>query len=225
MSSLIRKIAWLAGLFLLLPIASVAAPALKPLVDRPFSAGVLLGYGTTNWRMLDAYCQGDAACLMLLPYSTPVNSDDSGFAYGLQLGYQIEENFALELTYRRFANTRIYFAQYNSYKNLPHDKATSITSSVFAYSLMGKFYAPMGSSAYYAYASGGPSITHRYDALSRFSHVNFAFGMGLGRVLWERLRAEVDFFYSTGYDHATMTPAESYVPFLFSANLRLAYIF
>ncbi len=205
--------------------ASAISKALQPLVAHRFSAGPLFGYGTTNWSMLSAYCQGDEDCLNTVSASAPVSAEDKGFLWGLHAGYQIVENFGVEAVYRRFHNSIINFGIYTFYDKLPPETPSQITSSVYAYSLMGKFYAPLFGSRFYAYAAIGPTVTHRNDILTERTHVNLSFGMGFGSVFWKQFQANVAFFYATGYDHPTTTPAESYTPFLLTVELELAYLF
>jgi hypothetical protein len=189
------------------------------------SSGVLLAWGTTNWTLLSAYCQGDQTCLNTMSASAPIGAQDSGFVWGLKLGYQLEENFGIEATYRRFHETIINFGRWSFYDALPPDTPSQIASSVYAYSLMGKFFAPISSSHFYVYASAGPTVTHRKDILTDRSHVNLSFGLGLGRIFFDSLQAEIAFFYATGFDHSTITPAESYTPFLLSLGIELSYRF
>ncbi len=207
------------------PTCKPHSEALQPLVDHRFSIGAVLGYGTTNWSMLSAYCQGDQTCLSTMSASTPVGAEDDGFAWGVKIGYQIVENFAVEAVYRRFHDSAIQFGEWSFYDVLPPDIPTTVSSSVYAYSLMGKFFAPMFGSQFYAYAEAGPTVTHRKDLLTHGAHVNLSFGIGLGTVFWERLQAEIELFYSTGFDHSTLTPAKSYMPFLLSLGFQVAYRF
>jgi hypothetical protein len=201
------------------------AKALQPMLDNRFSAGFIAAYGTTNWSMLSAYCQGDSSCLETMSASTPVGAKDDGFAWGLKLGYQIVENFGVEMMYQRFHDSEIHFGRWSFYDRLPANVPSTVHSSVYAYSLMAKFFAPMFGSRYYAYAEAGPTVTHRKDLLTHGAHINLSFGVGIGRVFWNRLQTELAIFYSTGFDHSTITPADTYMPFLLSVGAKIAYRF
>lgn len=199
--------------------------ALQPLMDHRFSVGAIAAWGSTNWSMLTPYCQGDEACLAAMENSMPVEAADTGFVWGVKLGYQIVENFAVEAVFRRFHDSVVNFAKWNSYDNLPVGTPSTVHSSVYAYSLLGRFFAPMFGSRFYAFATAGPTVTHRKDMLTHRAHVNLSFGIGVGRVFWDRIQTEVAFFYSTGFDHSNMTPADSYMPFLLSLGIEVAYRF
>lgn len=222
-----KKKFWLAAVCggLLFSQAGLASVALKPLMDHRFSVGALVGYGSTSWNMLSAYCKGDEECLDTMSASTPIGAEDKGLMWGVTLGYQIEENFAIRAIYRRFHSSIINFGAWSFYDKLPQETPCQISSSVYSYSLMGEFFAPMFGSPFFAFAELGPTVTHRKDLLTNRGHINLSFGMGFGRVLWKRFDARIAFFYSTGFDHSTTTPADSYTPFLLSLEFQLAYRF
>lgn len=73
--------------------------------SHPFYVGVTGGYGATTWGNLVPKDPDNYA----LNTSVPLRVSEGGKVWGLFAGYQFIPAFALELSYMRYPNAKIYF--------------------------------------------------------------------------------------------------------------------
>lgn len=190
-------------------------PTLKN-AKHPFYAGVLLGYGSTDWDRL-------SSSDLLVNISTLKKADDDGLAWGLFAGVDIIPHFGLEFDYTRFANTTIQLSPFTIY-NVPTNKLT-FTSKTELYSLIGKFMVPIPHTPIRAFADAGVGFTHRSDILANTVHVGPTFGAGFNMNIGPRVLAEIGFQYTTGFGRSGEKPVIDYVPYTYTAHFKLAYRF
>ncbi|MFN7096266.1 MAG: outer membrane beta-barrel protein [Gammaproteobacteria bacterium] len=194
-----------------LSLQSVVQPARQPF-NRAY-AGVLVGYGNTNW---DQMVSQDASTAT----STPTSAGGSGVAEGITLGYSISRYFSLEGDFTHFPKATLTFAPYSVYRPL-----TETTSQTNAYALFGKFMLPLGNSKFSPFSEIGPGYIQRDDDLAQKGHFSGSFGVGLDYYITPHWMAELGLQYYTGYGDSTLKPAYDYIPFLYTVNLRIAYRF
>lgn len=209
-----------AGCLSLLSISTYAAQPTpqKPVDTNSFYAGFLLGYGSTDWNQIACHnCVGTMNALAL--NGTPMSAEDTGFAWGLFVGYQPKPYFAIEGTFVRYKDAYITFSEFNLYPG----NLTDLTSQTHSYSLVMKFLVPLARPNVKAFADAGMVVVHRMDKLANVARVGGSFGVGVMADLSQRVLAEMGFQFSTGFGKSEVLPANDYVPFIYIIYGRLGY--
>ncbi len=189
-----------------------------------FYLGFATGWGSTDWSHLVA--KGDADEIDLLKPSAPLSAGDSGFAYGFTLGYEMQEDFALEFNYTGFPVTTIHFDPDNFYAGGKFvDNLTTMKSHTYSFNIVAKFMVNVLQTGIRGFANAGGAVVYRSDVLTSIGHICPTFGVGINYVFIQRLLLEFGFQYTAGYGKATLYPAVNYIPFLYSIMTKLAYRF
>lgn len=196
-------------------------------VYHPFYLGGGIGYGNTDWTEITTTpgIQNDTTV------SAPISATGSGVAYDAYMGYQFSPHFTVETVYTRYPTTRVGFQpSVNTYG------ITTLKTDTDSYSLLGKILVPFGFTGVSVYADAGATMIHRKDenitpdtspgSIVTFHKVNRyklgpSFGFGVATNVTQRLFAEGSFQYTTGYGKADITPAEDYVPFVYSIMFNM----
>lgn len=186
---------------------------LTPQAFLPAYAGVLLGYGNTNWQQMVSQDASTAT-------STPTTAGGSGVAEGITIGYGISRYFALEGDFTHFPDADLVFAPYSVYRPL-----TKTTSKTNAYALFGKFMLSLDNGKFSPFSEIGPGYVQRDDDLAEKGHFSGSFGVGMDYYFTPHWMAELGLQYYTGYGDSTLKPAYDYIPFLYTVNFRIAYRF
>jgi hypothetical protein len=193
-----------------------------------FYALAQLGYGTTAWNFLIANCEHieEAIECDFVKSSALVDAENThGPTGSIGLGYEINDNFALEGFYTKYQNTIIKFDK-SSFYNKALDNQTQLISSTSSVIIHGKFLAPIGSRALRAFASVGLSLTKRSDILNNLAQIAPAFGTGLNyQNPHSQLMLEANLQYVAGRAETSIRPVTNYLPFLVSGNLKVGYFF
>lgn len=192
--------------------ANLTLPAMST-TFHPAYAGILLGYGNTNWNQMVSQDASTAT-------STPTSAGGSGLADGIMLGYSLSQYFALEADFTHFPDADLVFSPYSVYRPL-----TELTSKTNAYALFGKFMLPLDQGKFSAFSEIGPGYVQRNDDLAQKGHFSGSFGVGLDYNINSHWMTELGLQYYTGYGDSTLKPAYDYIPFLYTVNLRIAYRF
>ena len=176
-----------------------------------FYAGLAVGYGETTWNEL---VTDDP----LVEVSTPIETHDFGTLWGGFLGYQFGRSFALEATYMRYPNTRIFLDDFTFYYPL-----TEFTTHSQVFSAIGKFIIPLANDRINAFLDAGIAFTHRNDVLANVTRVAPTFGLGFMSNISRHIITEIGFEYYIGYGKSDHIPVKDYIPFLFGVYFRLGY--
>jgi OmpA-OmpF porin, OOP family len=148
-----------------------------------FYASAQLGYGNTHINTNDLVTINNASGSVGLP-----DLNKLAIAYRLAFGYQLNENFALEMGYRRFSNTNIGVSLPNAYTAYASSKERAfdlvgkgiipLTSQLSAYGKLGVAYVKANS-------QGAASATSPYTAsVSDYSNtLEPTFGLGISYAL------------------------------------------
>jgi opacity protein-like surface antigen len=227
---------------LLLPVSIFAAPKLvtetykdaklmlKQHVQHPFYIGFGIGVGSTDWSEITTE-PGAAA------QSAPLSAKSNAFTIQTYIGYQFSKHFTVESIYTHYPRTTVGFQTFEQNPGNPNIYGLkSLKTDTDSYSLIGKFLVPFGFSHVNVYADAGVTFVHRRDISfvadpdlgANYTKQNSiragaSFGFGLATNLSERLFSEASFQYTTGYGKASLKPAESYIPFVYSLTLNLGY--
>lgn len=185
-----------------------------------FYFGINFGYGNTDWSQLVAQWQTTIE-YNLLSVSTPISAGDQGPAWGAFIGWEVQPHFALEMDYVRFPNTKVTFDEYSVYA--ADYNVTSLDSNTYTYSFIGQFMVQIARTGIRGFANAGGALVHRQDELVNAGRICPTFGVGLNYVIAQRVLFELAFQYYAGFGKATLTPAVSYTPFLYSFTAKLGY--
>lgn len=184
---------------------------------HPLYVGLLGGYGSTTWGALVPQSPSVAMSL-----SVPLRVSEGGAVWGFFGGYEFIREFALEATYIRYPTARLLFDEVNSLFTF-NNGFSVLTTRAESLSVMAKFMLPIGQSKWRAYSSAGVAEVHRYDTIKNIWRTSPAFGVGLNYEITEHWMAEIASSYIAGYGQAEIDPTKSFVPFLYSLYLGLAY--
>jgi opacity protein-like surface antigen len=200
-------------------ITSHAASEVNDKAHYPAYGGLMGGYGSTTWGALVPRDQNAAISL-----STPISVTEGGFVWGVVAGYEFSPQFALEANYMHYQASRLYFDPMSLF-TYDYDSRIELTSRVETSSLMAKFMIIIPQTTLRAYSSAGVLTTHRYDAIKNIWRVGPTFGLGLNYNFTQRWMAEAGINYAAGFGRTELDPTKDFVPFLYSAFIRLVYRF
>lgn len=193
--------------------------ATNQIFHNPFYIGLEGGYGSTTWGHL-VPAEPNAA----MSLSTPIQVSEGGSVWGVFGGYELIPEFAVEANYMHFQATRLYFDSMSLF-SFDYDGRTELTTRSETVSVMGKFMLVIPRTTIRAYSSVGIAAVHRYDEIKNIWRGNPSFGAGLNYNLDDHWMTEIAINYTPGYGEAELDPTIDFVPFLYSAFLRLAYRF
>ena len=196
----------------------VAAFTATNLFASHYYAGVLGGYGNTNWSRI-------ATSDPTLSTSLPISADDDGATWGLFVGDDFSQYFGVELRFQHFADSKISFAQYNEYSSEAEGfPAFTMTSTTTSYQLLSKIHVPV-SQLVQAYSILGVGATHRSDILRDTTGLAGIFGAGMQYQMSQHVASSFEFDFATGDATVDLKPAQEYIPFLTSFIYKLSYYF
>lgn len=184
----------------------------------PFYVGITGGYGSTTWGHL---VPKDPNAAMSL--STPVSVNEGGTLWGVFGGYEFLPEFALEGSYSRYPITRMYFDPISLFTF--NYGMTELSSKTETAALMAKFMLFIPHTQIRAFSGFGIAAIHRSDAVKNIWRADPTFEAGFNYNLNEHWMTEIGVSYTAGYGQAEIDPTNSFVPFLYSAFVRLAYRF
>ena len=199
---------------------ALAETPLNPFKHR-FYAGIGAGLGSTTWRGLVPVNDKETAVLTI---STPTDVKEGGGTYNLVMGYEFTPYFALEGAYQRYPKARVMFEE-DSLFAFEHDDLTSFQSNTDTLSLMAKVMLLVPRSFVRMYAGFGLASVHRYDEFNEYFKLSPTFGAGFNWSINERFIVELGFNYTTGDGESEISPANHYIPFLYSGMLNVNYRF
>lgn len=215
-------------LILLLPILLmnfISAPAYSGHKDDIFShsfyAGLTGGYGSTTWAGL-VPTQNNQVSAMLI--STPTSINEGGVVWGAYGGYEFNPCFALQGSYLHYPDANVTFSSKSLY-SFQHNGNTTFTTHTDVFALEAKIMLLIPHTNFRVYSSLGPAGIHRKDALNNVWRLSPNFGAGINYNFTPHIMGELGASYTAGYGETELSPAQDYLPFLYSVFLRLAYRF
>jgi hypothetical protein len=198
---------------------SYAGTPINDKFHNPFYVGLTGGYGSTTWGELVPPDQNAAMSL-----STPVSVSEGGFAWGLFAGYEFIPQFGLEASYMHYQAARLYFDPMSLF-SFNYDGLTELTSRTESVTLMAKIMLVIPTTTIRVFSSAGAGGVHRYDAIKNIWRLRPTFGAGFNYNITDHWMTELGVNYIAGYGVPELNPTKDYVPFLYSAFLRIAYRF
>lgn len=181
-----------------------------------FFINLTAGFGSTDWAALIPEDPKDPAI-----FATPLAAVDTGLVYGLGIGRYFSENFTLSLNFTQFPDSLITLHDSSFYNPIKQ-----FNSKTQVYSLLGQFIVPIANSRFAAFASAGVSLVHRCDilALTQWG-LGPGFGAGIIFYIQQHWQTQINFDYYTGHGVSESLPIHHYMPFLYSLQGELIYVF
>lgn len=189
--------------------------------QRSFYAGALGGFGSTTWRGLVPTKENQNMALIL---STPVEVNEGGAVWGLFTGYEFSPYFAVEASYIKYPSAKVFFDSMSLFSFNNNGKLL-LTTDAESVNLMGKVMLVIPNSKIRVFSSAGIAGVHRKDFLLNQWLASPTFGAGLNIPMTDHLMAELGGNYTAGFGESQLEPSSSYIPFLYSVSVRLAYFF
>ncbi len=189
--------------------------------NHPFYFGIGGGYGSTTWGQL-VPSQNKTSVAMSM--STPTSVSEGGAIWNVFLGYELMPTFSVEGSYTRYPVAKVYFDEMSLFA-FDHDGRTQFFTKTESTALAGKFMLILPNTRVKPFSTVGVAGVHRYDVIRDRWRVSPMFSVGFNYNITEHIMGEAGINYTGGYGESELDPAEDYVPFLYSAFLRLAYRF
>lgn len=183
--------------------------------------GAIGGYGSTTWVGLVPEKNNQNPALIL---STPINVEEGGGVWGVFVGYEFIPSFELEASYMRYPDATVSFDTGSLFSFINNDQLNFVTKTD-SVNIMGKIMMYIPNTKLRAYSSAGVAGVHRNDLLTNHWRVTPTFGVGFNAFITKHIMGELGANYTAGYGEPDLNPTESYFPFLYSVNFRLAYVF
>lgn len=203
-------------------VSSHAAINKDNIFRHPFYVGALGGYGSTTWGGLVPSTENQNSAISL---STPISVTEGGAVVGAFAGYEISRFFAIEANYMHYPDATIFFDEGSLFSFLHEDNPTEFVSQTEAISVMAKVMLIIPDTNIRVFSSLGGSNVHRKDLLNNYWRLSPTFGAGLNYRFTKDIMGEFGGNYTAGFGESNLNPTESYFPFLYSINFRLAYCF
>lgn len=209
-------------LITLISLGLVAVITTTNLFATGYYAGVLAGYGNTNWTRIST--SND-----FLTTSLPDGSRDDGLSWGIFIGDDYSQHFGVELRFQQFADSSIHFARFNNYSTPGTDgiaPAFTMTSRTNSIQLLSRMRVSINKSdTLQAYSVLGASATHRSDILRKIAKLSGVFGAGMQYKMTQHFTSSAEFDFITGDAKVDLKPAADYLPFLTTVFYKLSYYF
>ena len=182
-------------------------------------SGGLAGYGSTTWQGLVPSEENQNAAISM---SAPIRATEGGVALGAFVGYEFSPFFALEFAYTHFPDAIVDFDNESLFA-FDHEDNTELKSRTDMLSAMAKIMLIIPKTFVRVYSGAGVANIHRNDEINNQWRIAPTFGLGINYDFTPHFMAEISTNYTTGYGEAEISPVNSYIPFLYSAGIKLAY--
>lgn len=199
-------------------IAASSFAATDPIEQKPFYVGATGGFGSTTWKGLVPLEDQN----MALTISTPIRVTEGGRIWGVFAGYEFTPYFAIEANFRRYPNAEVVFDQYSLYA-FEHNEQISFKTNTDSMGLMAKIMLAVPQTTLRIYSSFGITTVHRMDIVFDQYQVGPTFGAGFNINISPHFMVDIGFNYTAGYGESELSPANSFIPFLYSGAIGLAY--
>lgn len=213
-----RSIGFVLGLFFITPFVYAGEMGARD-VAHPFYIGGNAGYGSTTWKALVPTPENQS---IVLTISTPVDVHEGGGVWGGVVGFDFTSFFGVEANYLLYPKAEIFFDA-DSLFAFENDGKQTFSTKTQTFSLMAKFMVPVLDTRFRLYSALGPGWVHRGDEIHPTWLVTPSFGAGLSYPIAPHVMGEFAANYISGYGESEISPANDYVPFLYSVYFRLAY--
>lgn len=193
--------------------------ATTPVLLKPFYVGISGGFGSTTWRGL---VPSQEKQNMALNISTPIRVKEGGQVFGIFTGYELTQYFSIEANYRHYPRATVTFDQLSWYA-FEHNACVNLTSDTETIGLMAKVMLTVPQTTVRVYSSFGIASVYRADVITNQTQMSPTFGAGFSLNVTPRVMIDLGFNYTAGYGESELNPANTYIPFLYSGSIGVAY--
>jgi hypothetical protein len=208
-------------LLLVIPLFGQAHSSNPNTYSNSFYVGLMSGYGSTTWEGLVATAEHQNIAISM---STPISIKEGGTTWGLFSGYEFTPFFAVEGNYMHYPKAKVFFDPMSLF-SFNNNQQTEFTTKTETVNLMAKIMLQIPNTKIRAFSNAGVAGVHRQDILDNEWHPGPTFGIGFNYHFNERLMGELNGNYTAGFGESQLDPSQSYIPFLYSLTVRLAYMF
>lgn len=188
---------------------------------HPFYMGLTGGGGSTTWGTL---VPPKSRRIEAMDLSTPTSVREGGAIWGAFIGYEFLPTFAIETAYTHFPPAKVRFSEMSLF-SFEHNNLTEFTTQTESLYLIAKFMVIIPGTSVRVFSALGPAGLHRRDFIEDRWRMSAAFNAGLNYNFTPRIMGEVAFNYTSGFGVSEINPTQDFMPFVYSAFVRLAYRF
>lgn len=199
----------------------ISGCAISLAYSYPFYAGIRGGFGSTTWKGLVPRQENQNFALNI---STPLEVKEGGGLWGAIVGYEFTPHFAIEAAYQHYPYARVNYDADSLFAFDNNDSTRFITATETA-SLMGKIFVNFADTNVRVYSSAGVANIHRNDQILHHWILSPTFGVGFNYNFSEHFMGELGANYAAGYGESELSPADDFIPFLYSIFFSIAYRF
>ena len=186
-----------------------------------FYGGLIGGYADVDWSSVVVQ-PGWQNWNWTTDLASPYSATGTGFAYGVDLGYQISSYFDVEGQYMRMPTSQLNFIPY---LNLYGITSPSINSNMDFWSVIFKVMAPLGHSGFSIFVDAGPAYQWQTNVIANVGTFAPTFGGGLDYRINQHWFAEGSFQYAPGTGESIPNPMIAFIPELYIETFKINYIF
>ena len=186
--------------------------------NNRFYAGILVGYGDTNWGRLVSKDQ-------ISSFNTPLSGGGDGTSMGINVGYFLMKYLSVELEYVHYPSARVILNKNANGYNPIYGFTTDFESHTEYFAGLAKIYVPIYDTGVSAFSDLGVAYTWRHDVLAKKGNVRPTFGIGFTYLWGRHILATAQFQFTPGTGESAVTPVLDYIPYLYTGQVGLAYLF
>lgn len=193
----------------------------KELYRKPWVLGLSGGFGDTTWQGLVPKLHNQNSAITL---STPIQVNEGGKIWGLNLAYELNPSFAIETNYLNYPPVKIKFddcSLFAFYQNGSTELITQTSNFSVSFKIMG--FIPRSNIR--IFSSAGLAKIIRKDLINQNNIISPQFGLGANMNILPHLMIEIGLGYTSGYGESEINPVDDFFPFFLSAVGKLAYRF
>ncbi len=196
-------------------------PPIAELYKNKYYIGGVGGSSSTTWRGLVPAEENRNDAMSI---STPILVREGGAVWGFFGGYEVTPYFAIEANYMNFPEAVITFDD-DSLFAFEHDGMIKLISHSQTGSIIGKVMLVIPDSPFRLYSGAGIATVWRNDEINTAYRFSPTFAVGFTLNVNSHLMFEIGTNYTAGYGESEISPANDFIPFLYSFYGKVALRF
>ena len=195
-----------------------------------FYGGLMGGYADADWSSVVTDPSTNSGNNLAVDLSSPYAATGTGFAYGVDLGYQFSTYFDVEGQYIRMPTSQLSFLTGNWFNediplNLYGITSPTINSNMDFWSIIFKVMTPLGHTGFSLFIDAGPAYQYQTNQIADIGTFAPTFGGGTDYRINQHWFAEFSFEYAPGTGKSILLPLTAFVPEIYVETFRVNYIF
>ncbi|MCX7123796.1 MAG: outer membrane beta-barrel protein [Gammaproteobacteria bacterium] len=196
-----------------------------------FYGGLIGGYADVDWSSVVVSQNMNLLNDITTATASPIAATGTGFAYGVDLGYQFSSYFAVEGQYIRMPTSQLTFAYWGNWGALTPDlnpynlSGPNVDSNMNFWSIIFKVMTPLGHSGFSLFIDAGPAYQWQTNVIANIGTFAPTFGGGLDYRINQHWFAEGSFQYAPGTGESIPNPMIAFIPELYIETFKINYIF